>query len=440
MGLPIIRLITIVLLFSITYFYSANAWIGVGSSEIKLNYLFKPGCLKCIKVEKQLVSLKKKYSYLIIKKYNVTDTGNLNSIISLLEQYSVPEDQGFLTPAVFIGNHYYIKNAISIKKIEQDIKKSLTKSIPSLHLKKLNKNGTDAKVYFPEQALKKLNSFSYLTVLLAGLIDGVNPCAFALLIFFLSYLKIAGKTGKQLVVVGLVYSISVFVTYFLIGLGFFHGLKMVIAKYSYIGAGVYIFSGLLALLCAALSLWDIYLLRTGKNMQKIILQLNEKTKKLTHKLIRNIAKPIFISKGSVSKFRLPPTLSELWRTWTLPVQFQKIDRFKYNYRNSYIVAGAIVIAVGVSFLELGCTGQIYLPVISFIVQQKIISSKALGLLLIYNAAFLLPLLLIFALTVLGMTHLKLSKWLQNNLIKIKLVTAIFFLFLGVVIFVQILLR
>jgi len=397
-GLPIIRLITIVLLFSITYFYSANAWAGVGSSEIKLNYLFKPGCLKCIKVEKQLVSLKKKYSYLIIKKYNVADTGNLNSIISLLEQYSVPEDQGFLTPAVFIGNHYYIKNAISIKKIEQDIKKSLTKSNTLAYLKKLNKNATDTKVYFHEQALKKLNSFSYLTVLLAGLIDGVNPCAFALLIFFLSYLKIAGKTGKQLVVVGLVYSISVFVTYFLIGLGFFHGLKMVIAKYSYIGVGVYIFSGLLALLCAVLSLWDVYLLYSKKNIPKLILQLNEKTKKLTNKLIRG------------------------------------------NSRSSYIVVGTVTIAVGVSFLELGCTGQIYLPVISFIVQQKIISSKALGLLLIYNAAFILPLLLIFVLAVFGMTHAKLSKWLQNNLIKIKLVTAIFFLFLGLVIFVQILLR
>jgi cytochrome c biogenesis protein CcdA len=60
------------------------------------------------------------------------------------------------------------------------------------------------------------------------------------------------------------------------------------------------------------------------------------------------------------------------------------------------------------------------------------------LLIIYNIAFILPLLFIFMLVVLGMTHEKLSKWFQNNLIKIKIITAVLFLFLGLIILAKIL--
>ena len=395
-----LKLLTIVLLFSFSFFYSFDTCLGGdNSNKIELNYLFKPGCLKCIKAEKQLTELKEKYPSLAFNKYNVTDTDNLEIIIALLDKYSVPEDYGFLTPTVFIGKHYYIKENIDINAIEKVIKVHSYKLSSPAKTEKLepilsDQNVVDTRNNFLPKLLNKLNSFSYLTVFLAGLIDGINPCAFALLIFFLSYLKIAGRTKKQLIQVGLTYSISMFVTYFLIGLGFFHGLKVLIGKCAFAATSLYVFSGLLALLCAILSFWDIYLLGRGKN-NKMLLRLNEKTQKLTHKLIRD------------------------------------------NSRGVYVIGGAIVIAVAVSFLELGCTGQVYLPVISFILQQKIAFYKALTLLLTYNAAFILPLLLIFVLVVLGMTHVKLSRWFQNNLIKIKIITGILFLILGLVIFVQI---
>ena len=398
MRLNLMRYSIIAFLYCFCCFSYINVCHGENSkSQFELDYLFKPGCLKCIKVEKQLIELKNKYPLLVINQYNVADTDNLEDIINLLEKYSVPEDQGFLTPAVFIGNHYYIKNAINLEKIEQIIKLHSSAKLKKPELAMTSgQNVFKTKEVFLKQASSKLNSFSYLAIFMAGLIDGVNPCAFALLIFFLSYLKIAGRTKKQLIEVGLAYSISVFVTYFLIGLGFFHGFKMLISEYSYIAVGLYIFSGSLACLCAMLSFWDIYLLY-GKNKreQKVILQLGSKTKKLTHKLIRN------------------------------------------NSRGVYVIVGAVFIGVGVSFLELGCTGQVYLPVISFMLQQKIIFSKALLLLLIYNSAFILPLLLIFVLAVFGMTHIRLSSWFQNNLVKIKFLTASLFLILGLVLFVQV---
>ncbi len=394
------KIIIIVFLLSLCCLFFVNICQGGNTTkQIELDFLFKTGCLKCIKVEKQLIELKKRTPFLVINKHNVKNTDSFEEIINLINQYSVPESQGFLTPAVFIGKHYYIKNDIDIDEIELLIKRHQSTVSQPIKVSNSIQEATSVENGKPKENFirlihTKLSSFSYLTVLLAGLIDGVNPCAFALLIFFLSYLKIAGRTRRQLIEVGLTYSISMFITYFLIGLGFFHGLKVIIAKYSYIAVVMYVISGLIALLCAVLSFWDIYKLSIGQT-KDVKLQLGEKTKKITHKLIRN------------------------------------------NARGAYVIIGAVIIAVGVSFLELGCTGQVYLPIISFILQQKIDFSKALTLLLVYNTAFILPLLFIFGLAVFGMTHVGLSKWFQNNLIKIKLITGILFLFLGVIIFAQI---
>lgn len=56
-------------------------------------------------------------------------------------------------------------------------------------------------------------------VLLTGLVDGVNPCALAILLFFVSFLFTIRKTPFSVVRMGLVYIGAVYVVYFLIGLG-----------------------------------------------------------------------------------------------------------------------------------------------------------------------------------------------------------------------------
>lgn len=63
------------------------------------------------------------------------------------------------------------------------------------------------------------NRFSFLTVAGAGLIDGINPCAFGVLIFFFSYLTLKGRSRRDIFLTGLLFTLGVFVAYFLIGLG-----------------------------------------------------------------------------------------------------------------------------------------------------------------------------------------------------------------------------
>ena len=56
-------------------------------------------------------------------------------------------------------------------------------------------------------------------VLGSGLLDGVNPCAFATVVFLLSYLQLRHPRRRQLWQVGLGFVVGVFATYYVLGLG-----------------------------------------------------------------------------------------------------------------------------------------------------------------------------------------------------------------------------
>jgi hypothetical protein len=59
-------------------------------------------------------------------------------------------------------------------------------------------------------------------VLAAGLLDGVNPCAFVTVIFLLSYLSLLKYRRRDAMLVGAAFTAAMFATYLylLIGLGF----------------------------------------------------------------------------------------------------------------------------------------------------------------------------------------------------------------------------
>ncbi len=375
----------LILLFFSLYLHADN-----NKKQLTLYFLYKSGCIKCIKIDKELNSLNKRCPYLKIIKLDVFNIDNLEKIALLLEKCQVPDNLGFLTPTILINDKYYIKNDINIQNLELTINNLFYKKN---HHQNFTQNRSLKPVLKQTTLFDKFHSFTFWAVLTSGLVDGINPCAFAVLIFFLSYLKIAGRNKLQLVKIGTIYTLTVFITYLLIGFGFFQGLKLLIDKHPSISFYFYIFSGVLALLFSLLSIWDIYFLKIGKK-NKVILQLNNKNKNLVQHVIRTYSRGISI------------------------------------------IIGTLLIGISVSFLELGCTGQIYLPVITFILQKKICFIRAFLMLVLYNFAFILPLLFIFILSVFGMTHIRLLRWFQNNLIKLKLVTAIIFLILAVLIFVN----
>ena len=56
-------------------------------------------------------------------------------------------------------------------------------------------------------------------VLTSGFLNGLHPCAFAVLLFFLSFLFTLRRTRAHIFGIGLVYIVGIYLTYFLIGMG-----------------------------------------------------------------------------------------------------------------------------------------------------------------------------------------------------------------------------
>jgi cytochrome c biogenesis protein CcdA len=93
---------------------------------------------------------------------------------------------------------------------------------------------------------------------------------------------------------------------------------------------------------------------------------------------------------------------------------------------SALVAGFLV-----SLLEAVCTGQVYLPTISFVLKSTTLKFQALAYLLLYNIMFIAPLVVIFALALLGTSSQQFSDFLKKRLGVIKILMAVLFFALGI---------
>lgn len=72
---------------------------------------------------------------------------------------------------------------------------------------------------FKNLPLSGRSSFLLPTILVSGFIDGINPCAIAVLIFFVAFLFSLRRSFKSIFLLGGVYIIVIYLTYLGIGLG-----------------------------------------------------------------------------------------------------------------------------------------------------------------------------------------------------------------------------
>jgi cytochrome c biogenesis protein CcdA len=223
-------------------------------------------------------------------------------------------------------------------------------------------------------------------VLLAGLLDGVNPCAFTTLIFLIAALAVAGRSRREIFILGLFFTLSVFVTYFFIGFGFFQAIRAA-SSFPIIATVIRWVLFSILLVFSALSVVDWTRIRNGR-ANKIILQLPMAMKRRIHGSIRSYA------------------------------------------RTASLVGSALVLGVLVSVFELACTGQVYFPTLAYLARadSDVRSFLLLGL---YNVGFILPLLVVFSLSYAGVSSDRVTRVFQQNLGLVKLATAVLFLVLAI---------
>lgn len=222
-----------------------------------------------------------------------------------------------------------------------------------------------------------------LTVVLAGLVEGLNPCAFATLVFFVSYLTISGRQGKEVLSVGAAFTLGVFLAYMLVGIGFYRALDLLGDLLTTLGRWLYGLTAALCLVLAAVSFFDYLKARRG--------EIGDMALNLPHRL----------------RMRINATI-------------------RRTRKSQAFVATAFVTGVVVSFLELACTGQVYLPTIIFVMSVPEFQSQATLFLLLFIA----PLVVVFVLAYYGTGAKQLSNFLQRRASTVKLGMAFLFLGLG----------
>jgi len=223
-------------------------------------------------------------------------------------------------------------------------------------------------------------------VLVAGLVDGLNPCAFATLIFFVSYLAFMGREGRDVLLAGGAFALGVFLTY--LGVGF--GVLKFLATLPFLDAASRWIYGVTAALCLFLaggSLYDWWQARRGK--------ATEMRLKMPNRLRRWVNRTIREGAGAEA---------------FVPVTFGT--------------------GVVVSVIELACTGQVYLPTILFVLGVPELQMRAGLYLVLYNLMFILPLVVVFVLAYLGTTSQQLGLLIHRHTAKVKLATAGLFILLA----------
>lgn len=348
------------------------------SKAVHITYFHKQGCQKCTRAVKILKTLKAKYPQVVVEKRAVKEEQALLEAMGNL--YEISQAKRLTTPALFIGDSALI-GELDERRLEMVVQKYIARGVAS--------RISQAEAYLAtteSEIVNRFHGFGVFAVAGAGLLDGINPCAFATIVFFISYMNLVGRGRRDIFIAGGTFGFAVFVTYLLLGLGTLSFMKY-LNQFSGIATCVYLLAALATFSLAFLSLYDALKAKQGKT-KDIKLQLPKALKLRIHKVIRE------------------------------------------QTRTSGVILGSFVIGVAISALELVCTGQVYLPTITFVAGVEGMRGHAFAYLLLYNLMFIVPLLAVFGSVYWGTTSLQLGGVLQRHLVSVKIGIGILLLGLG----------
>jgi glutaredoxin len=366
--------------------------------SVDLAYFHQKGCPKCERTNYLLKYLRGKYPHLNIKEIdlNTPDGKQLNETLS--NRVNLPAEKRLIAPTIFIGNDHLSPEEVTESRIETLIRKyEKVEAKSALKVEKGEMKKAE------ESMVERFKSIGLLTILSAGLFEGMNPCAFATLIFFISYLTMVGRKRREIFWVGMGFSATGFLTHLLLGLGILSFVQHLpfLPMFSRI---IYFITFLFALSLGSFSLYDYLQLKRGRP-SKMKLQVPDFLKKKIHQIIRTRSGGLG-AQGEGQSFRLLLT--------------------------------AVVVGFVVTLLQSACTSQVYLPTILFVTNIPSLRASAASYLVLYNVIYIVPLLIIFGIAYWGVTSEQMAFFLQKRASTIKLFTSLFFFALAGILIVSLL--
>jgi len=192
------------------------------------------------------------------------------------------------------------------------------------------------------------------SIIIAALIDSINPCAFGVLIFLLATM-LSTASRKKALKYGLIYTFIIFIVYFFAGLG----IMKILNEFSEMLGFIFITIGILVFIGGLIEIKDFFWYGKGVSLR-----------------IPVSAKP---------------TVERIIKNGTLPA--------------------VILLGFFVTLIELPCTGGIYLAILSM---MNISKTFGIAYLVLYNFIFVLPLIIIILITYYGVKADKIQFWVEAN--------------------------
>ncbi len=275
-----------------------------------------------------------------------------------------------LTPVIFVGDTYFvgytdIKNSVDSNNLQNIMDQDQLLTIRS---------APDA-------------DFSLITFVLLGFVDGVNPCAIAMLLLFISMLSFSDNT-KTLLKISFIFISAIFVSYFLFGTILYSTLSSLSGLSPLLDVIPWIIVGISAIV-VILNLYD-FIVTMLKRYDKVKNQLPNRIQKFNKKMMHKFTQKL--EEGSVMIYLI-----------------------------------AFFIGVVISFTEFLCTGQAYFTAILHLIHFSSHIGRGLILLLIYNFIFVLPLIIIAVVAAKTKSIMSISVFMREKLHWIKLFNVLVFL-------------
>jgi len=350
------------------------------ADSVDVYFFYDENCHECEDILKKLEKLKGKYNFKILK-YPLEDSANFEKFKTLEGLYGL---KGKKFPALVAGSRFIY----GAEDIFSGAENAVSNYMP-------HKSGIfpDADAAVKDRIINDFKSFKILPVAVAALADGINPCAFAGIIFLVSYLSMVLKKTKRAVFnFGVGYSAGVCIFYFIFGLGIFEFLKALLVV-RVMGKAFFLLMGALTAFLSVYSFIDAVRVVSGKG---IFLKVPDKMRMSMHKTAER-----FMGKKSL---------------------------FLY----SFLIGGIV------SSFELICTGQIYIPTISYIIAETQYRWAAVFALFLYSVIFTLPLLTVFFVVFFGGNSEKIKVFMmRKNVFKVKILNGIIFAAFAVYLFVNV---
>ncbi len=329
--------------------------------SVCIMYFYSDSCMHCKNTFNYLNILKKKYGQNIsIHKYEVGPTHPLNQSLYFKFCQSVGYSGGSI-PLIAIGNNYYIGEDEIKQHLESDIETMLKNgnfNCPEgAYLCRSASSYPDSEPLLPETIEKILNISPFLVAVVLGLTDGINPCAFAVLLFIMVFLQEISSDKKRMVKVTTAYILAVLTVNIMLGLVYYF-FTISIGYPALVRA----LAGGLAIIAGLINIKDFFYYGKGFS-----LQIPSSSKKHIELLVK-----------------------------------------KAN------VPAALVLGGLVAVLEAGCSVPIYLTVIEILKTRTAGFLMIFPYILLYNIMFVLPLVILALLIYYGREVSHFETWRESN--------------------------